>query len=238
MEFEQLKPIKKEKISEAVFNQLLQLIKSGQWQSGYKLPSENKLCSLFDVSRVSVRAALHKLEAIGLIETRNGEGTFVKKADMRSLLEPVMETMTLTPTDIIDILEFRKLIERSCAQQMAAYHKPEDLNELSHCLKKMQTFSGAGDAMNYSIWDARFHQRIVASSGNHITITVYSLIFESIYAHLCSMNRQIGFDLGMFHHEKIFQAIASGDPETASACVVQSIDDSIGKVKAVMLAHP
>jgi len=235
MEFPQIMPIKKEKVSNIVFNQLLQLIKSNQWKSGFKLPSENKLCSLFNVSRVTIRTALNKMEAIGLIETRNGEGTFVKKVDMRSLLEPVIESMALTPGDIIDILGFRKLIEQQCAQQLAASHTDNDLRELAHSLEMMKQYSAARDAINYSVWDARFHQCIVNSSGNHSTIMVYGLIFESIFAHLCSMNRQIGFDLGMYHHERIFNAIAAGDTQAASTCVVRSIEDSIGKVQSIML---
>lgn len=98
----------------------------------------------------------------------------------------------------------------------------------------MKELSRAGDAITYSLWDARFHRRIVDCSVNHIMTTVYSLIFESIYAHLCAMNREIGFDLGLSHHEIIYQAIAAGDANAAGECSVESIDDSISRARAFM----
>lgn len=226
----QIEPIKKEKVSDIVFRQLLQMIRSGQWEAGYKLPSENKLCSLFNVSRVSVRTALHKLEAIGLIDVRNGEGTFVRSTNIQSALETVFETLPLTPNDVIDILVFRKVIEESCVREMAKHHTDEEIAELEHCLNQMQHFSQTKDVVKFSTWDAKFHRTIVNCSRNQVMITVYDLIFESMYAHLYTMNKLLGFELGLPYHKRMFQAILQGDADKAGESVVQSIDDSIAKM--------
>jgi len=234
MVMKQIEPIKKEKVSEAVFKQLLQLIKSGQWEVGYKLPSENKLCSLFNVSRVSVRTALHKLEALGLLETRNGEGTFVQKADMHAVLEPLLGAMTMTEQDIIDILEFRRVIEQACVKNMAANHTDKDIEELAHCLDQMRRLSQTDDAFNYSTWDMHFHRCIVKCSGNQVMAMIYDMLYESIFAHLYTMNTTFGFNLGLPYHEKQFEAIVAGEGKAASIAVVESLNASIEQVNTTL----
>lgn len=235
MDIDNFQPIKKVKISDAVFTELLETIKSGKWEPGHKLPSENSLSDAFNVSRGSIRSALHKLEAIGFIETRDGQGTFVKKVNMKSVLGPVFETIVLSPKDIIDILEFRKLIEQKSAMQMALNHSAQQIDELAECIEKMNTLAHNGDYQNYSIWDNRFHTIIVSNSHNHIMIMAYDLLFESMYSHLCAMNKSFGFELGMSHHMKIYNAIKNGDEHEASACIVNSINDSIKRLYDV---HP
>lgn len=237
MENIQIKPVQKQSVSEAVYKQLLNMIKSGELESGSKLPSENKLSQMFNVSRISIRTALHKLEAVGLVETRNGEGTFVQKPDFHSLMEPVLETLELSSSDIIDVLEFRKLIEGHSAQQFCKLHTQEDLDHLAHCLEKMSKYSAEGNVSKYSAWDARFHKRIVQCSGNHFIATVYDLASDSLNDHLCAMNSELGFELGMSYHNRIYQALAEGDAEKAIQYSKRSIDASIEAVRAAQAAE-
>ena len=232
-----VKPIQKQSVSESVYKQLLSMIKSGELEAGTKLPSENKLSQMFNVSRISIRTALHKLEAVGLVETRNGEGTYVQKPDFHSLMEPVLETLKLSSHDIIEVLEFRKLVECYCTQQFNELHTQEDLEDLAHCLEKMRKYSIEGNVNKYSAWDARFHKRIVQCSGNHFIATVYDLASDSLNEHLCAMNSELGFELGMTYHNKIYQALTEGDAEKAIKYSERSINDSIEAVRAAKAAE-
>lgn len=237
MENIQIKPIQKQSVSDSVYKQLLSMIKSGELESGSKLPSENKLSQMFNVSRISIRTALHKLEAVGLVETRNGEGTYVQQPDFHSLMEPVLKTLKLSSGDIIDVLEFRKLIEGYSAQQFGKLHTQEDLDHLAHCLEKMRKYSIEGNVSKYSAWDARFHKRIVQCSGNHFIETVYDLASDSLNDHLCTMNSELGFELGMSYHNRIYQALAAGDVRKAIEYSNRSIDDSIEAVRVAQAAE-
>ena len=76
-----VKPIKRVSVGEQVFTQLKELLVQGEWKPGEKLPSENELAAQFGVSRITVRQALQKLGALGLVETRLGEGSFVKQLE-------------------------------------------------------------------------------------------------------------------------------------------------------------
>ena len=70
-------PVKKSSASDQVFEQLKDNLIQGTWKPGEKLASENELASLFGVSRITIRQALSRLAALGLVETRLGEGSFV-----------------------------------------------------------------------------------------------------------------------------------------------------------------
>ena len=75
-------------ISDEIYNKILERISDGRWGVGQKLPSEKQLCEMFEASRVSVRAALHKLQANDLIITRQGVGSIVKAPKNRQDVIP------------------------------------------------------------------------------------------------------------------------------------------------------
>ena len=68
--FEPMKVLKQQKVSDQVYDQLLTQIKNNTWSEGEKLPSENELRVQLGVSRISVREAIQKLTAFGIVETR------------------------------------------------------------------------------------------------------------------------------------------------------------------------
>jgi GntR family transcriptional repressor for pyruvate dehydrogenase complex len=75
----EIEKIKRVNIGDQVYEKLQKMIFDGNWKSGDKLPSENVLAESFGVSRMTIRQELQKLVAIGLVETRIGEGSYVKE---------------------------------------------------------------------------------------------------------------------------------------------------------------
>ena len=84
-----LSPIKNTKVYEKVIEQVKDLVKSGELKSGDKLPPERDLSEQLQVSRTSIREALRALEMLGLVETKQGEGNFIKTDFENSLVEPL-----------------------------------------------------------------------------------------------------------------------------------------------------
>ncbi len=72
-----IKPIKKENTTDMIYSQLLDMIFSGEWKEGYQIPSETELSTQFGVSRGPVREALQRLNAMGVIISQQGRGSFV-----------------------------------------------------------------------------------------------------------------------------------------------------------------
>ena len=73
----QMEPILRQRVEDIVYEKLLTNIRENVWKSGEKIPSENDLCTLLGVSRVSVRSAIQRLKALGLLEVKHGKGSFV-----------------------------------------------------------------------------------------------------------------------------------------------------------------
>ena len=78
-------PIKTSKLSDEVYNQIVSLISSGKLKPGDKIPSERELAADLGISRQSVREALNRAEVMGLIDVRQGEGSFILSSINKSL---------------------------------------------------------------------------------------------------------------------------------------------------------
>ena len=101
----------KKDIREQVFEQLLMKITMGEWKSGEKIPSENELSTAMGVSRISVLEAIQKLDAINLVETFRGKGTYVKEFSTNNYLKSMTPMLYLSKGDIKSVLEYRRILE-------------------------------------------------------------------------------------------------------------------------------
>ncbi len=227
----EIKPIKRVKVSDSVYEQLKANILDCTWSSGTRLPSENKLCEMFDVSRVSVRAALNRLQAVGLIETRNGEGTYVKEYNPVSVWSTVFNNMKVSDEDIIEGLEVRLVLETAATSQLAQNHTPQNLEQLHDCLSAMEKYANEDKVVEYSLWDNKFHSTIVTLGGNKIATSIYNLLGEMLAQHIMIMNKEIKLEMGANYHKRIFAAIEDSDHELASKLAEESILNSINALK-------
>ena len=104
-----IEPIKKSNVSEEVFEQMKTLISTGEWKAGEKIQSENDLAKTFGVSRVSIRAALGRLNALGLVVSKQGEGTFVGEATIETCMNSLLPMLIIDHTQLMDVYEFRRI---------------------------------------------------------------------------------------------------------------------------------
>src|SRR5690348_17820012 len=84
-----LEPVRRSRIYEHIVDQIHALIREGRWAPGDQIPPERELAERFRVSRTSVREALRALEMQGVIDSRQGGGTFVRTADTEALVPPL-----------------------------------------------------------------------------------------------------------------------------------------------------
>ena len=150
-------------LSEEVFNQILVRICEGDWVEGQKLPSENQLCEMFHVSRISVRAALQKLKGQGLITTKPGVGSFVCRPERE-------EDSDTIPADQIageafrEFFEFRQAIEFKAIELFVIHATKNDEEELKKALEGM--LSCGEDHEKFARYDRDFHMGIIRGSKN------------------------------------------------------------------------
>ena len=102
-------PIKSSKLSDEVYKQIVSLISSGKLNPGDKIPSERELAADLRISRQSIREALNRAEVMGLVEVRQGEGSFILSSVKKSLKPPLTLIIEKEAERIFDFLEIRKL---------------------------------------------------------------------------------------------------------------------------------
>ncbi|RUO37523.1 pyruvate dehydrogenase complex transcriptional repressor PdhR [Aliidiomarina shirensis] len=119
------------KLSDVIVSQIESMIVDGTWAAGERLPSERDLATKFHVSRPSLREAIQKLEAKGLVSRRQGGGTFVSNALDQQVREPLFELLARHPESQFDLLEFRHAMEGVSAFYAAMRGTDSDLQHIA-----------------------------------------------------------------------------------------------------------
>ena len=170
--------IEKNNLVDEAYNQLLQMIASGEWVEGSKLPSESQLCETLGVSRNTVRVALSKLNALGLIESRQGFGYSVRNLNIGIYLNSMLPTMLLHSRDLESITEFRIGVESEAAAVAAERATAEDLERMRVACEKAEAHMGDPDM--FAKYDMEFHRAVAEASKNQLFIKAAEML-ESMY---------------------------------------------------------
>ena len=115
-----LKPLKKTRLYEEIIKQLTDLINNGSLKPGDKLPTERDLAVQLNVSRTAIREALRSLEMMGFIESKVGEGTFVKEITLNNVIDPFSSILSKDKKLVAELIEVRILLESEIARLAAA----------------------------------------------------------------------------------------------------------------------
>jgi len=221
-----LKPIARKRISDHVFDQLRKLIFSGELKSGQKVMTERELADALDVSRNSVREAINKLVIMGLVEQRQGQGTFVCSVE-DAVKIPLGTVMEAQEASLVDLLELRLGIECNAAAMAARRATDEDLAAMEAALDEMIADTATGGLGTGS--DLSFHMAIAAATKNPMQIYIMKNVVDFLHIgirenliHLYEKPENISTILEQ--HQAIYQAIRSGNPDTAFQAMKNHID--------------
>ncbi len=165
-------------ITDNIYNQILLKISEGTYRQGGKLPSESELCEMYKASRTSIRNALQRLEAIGLIETFKGKGSFVKegtaKNDIRIDDQPVELTTDaegeISMADYAEFWLFRQALGDRAIDQFVLHATEEDLEVLEQLIDAM---IDAEDAEDLALRCVDFHMYIYQHCGNRFIANAF-----------------------------------------------------------------
>lgn len=210
-----IEPIKRVNVGEQVFMQLKKMLIDGEWKQGDKLPSENALADLLGVSRITVRQALQKLGALGLLETRLGEGSFVKEIHASESMQALVPTAILSVDDIEQVFEFRQIIDVESVRLAVQKATRKDIEELRKIHGEMKRLQDEMDPMNFSKWDTEFHFKISKMTGNALIIKTNEILREVINSYIEKIIGKMGCATAIEYHGKIIAAIEAKDEKSA-----------------------
>ncbi|MEH7342454.1 FadR/GntR family transcriptional regulator [Bacillus sp. JJ1532] len=208
----------KEKISHVIARELLTMIETEKFPPGSKLPTEMQLAAQFEVSRVPIREALSMLRAAGVINSRQGGGSYVEESTNSTLLQRIHFESDDTE-NIKYLFEMRKILEPEAAFLAALRRTPEQLEKMKKILDVMENKSieNGTTAMEE---DIEFHRSIILATQNPIMIQTQESL-SSLYERALKITLRPNVELKqkrrtVFHeHREILLAIEAEEPELA-----------------------
>src|SRR5256884_5746061 len=224
-------PLKQDRLSHGVFAQLCDLIRNGHFQSGDRLPSEKELCEMFQVSRTTVRSGLQSLNTLGLVEPRDGSGTFVTKRSPESVGETLGVVLFHGVEDIEEIYEGRRVIE-SWTAYLAATRRTEDEIQFLEKLVDQQSEEVRQGKSGIEI-DFQFHLQIGKSARNEVVLRiVYSMI--TIIFKVLDPSKRPARDLtqAVEQHRGILESLREKDAFSAMSRMYEHVSSGIQRGSA------
>ena len=205
--------------SSNIVKNLEQEIMNGKLTPGERLPSEEKLCARFDVSRTVIREAIQRLRGRGLLRTLKGSGSYIADPSLETLASAVETYSVLIDEDsYLQLMDFRILLETECAR-LAAIHSGEKIIAIMQkAIDKMQ--DSCGDRKRFIEADIAFHLAIAAGSKHNFYATVLSAL-EKRSIEYANVNRDDSewYQNVINTHQEIFNAITEGKSKEAAVAM-------------------
>ncbi|MEE1770013.1 FCD domain-containing protein [Streptomyces sp. JV185] len=195
-----------------VADQLREQLATGKWPVGTRIPGELELAGLLQVSRNTVREALRALVHLGLLESRVGDGTYVRVAHE---LEAVLLRRTAT-TRPVDVLELRAVLEEHAAGLAAERRSQADIARLREVLAAVQESNRSGSMTQVAAADGAFHQAVVQAGGNELLGELYDYLGSALSSLLTALPWDDDVAAEHDHwHGALVDAVAAGDAVAA-----------------------
>lgn len=168
-------PNKNPKVYDQVIEQIKNKIKCGEIKKGDKLPSEREMAESIGVSRTSVREAIRALEVVGLVESRQGAGNYIKTNFDNSLFEPLSVMFMLQESSVEEMYDLRETLELQCAKLCAKKIEDNELALLNAIVDRMYIAGSEEESLEL---DIKFHYLIAKASRNVLLINVLEVISQ------------------------------------------------------------
>jgi fatty acid metabolism transcriptional regulator FadR len=213
-----LKPVEKQRVAEEIVEQLRSLILTGQYPPGAKLPPERELSKRLGVNRASLREALKKLEHLGLVRIRQGDGTRVQDFMQTGGIELVQHLLPLAsgshPELIRDMLEFRRLFGREVARLAAFRGGKEAAAKVRPIADKAER---ASTAMELFETDFDFYVALTHVSGNQVMVLLINTVRDGVRTFMPMLsNLAASPEAVRKHHRDLIAAVEAKDPDRAA----------------------
>jgi GntR family transcriptional regulator, transcriptional repressor for pyruvate dehydrogenase complex len=209
-------------LAETAYDEMMRLIREGTWPTRMRLPSELELAKQFSMSRPVIRQALARLRQEGVIQSRQGSGSFVREVEPAPASEPRVQFPTISSlADLDAFLNFREGLEVEAAATAARRHTEVQVQEMADAAGRVAR--GTSDS-SVPMSDYAFHLAVAAASNN----SFYANTLASLREHmLIGLNLEWSFsgtqpefrNTVAIQHQAIIDAIASRSPERARSAM-------------------
>jgi len=169
-------PVVKQSLPDKLARQIRGTIQSGNYRRGDRLPPIVEMAKRFEVGQPSIREALKKLEAMGVVQIRHGSGVFVSRSEEVLVLASPDYAGTVTKKLLLDLIRARIPIEIQSVADCVKNATPEQVKELKRILASAGQHLGDDDVLNAV--NMEFHGKIAEASGNSVTAQLLAVLHE------------------------------------------------------------
>lgn len=217
--------IERRSIWQDVAGQVSQMIDTGVFTPGEKLPSEREMCVQFGISRISLREALRALERQGYIEVQAGRGAYVRSQAARS--QHVLQAwINMEDDNVAKVFELRRLFEPNLAALAARSITEENIDRLRAAVDDLR--ANVGDPAKAIEADADFHRILGESTGNPLIESLVHFVMTATGAERSlTLNSLPGVKQALHGHERILDRIAARDEAGAQTAMEEHLADAV-----------
>ena len=231
-----IESIKAKPLQTQVYTSLKEKLIHGVWKEGEKLPSEHEFCAMFGVSRVTIRAAIQQLSILGLVETRQGEGTFVKNFSLAGNLDALHPLIQIQQNqDLITVMEYRKIIEKGTIGLALEKITEDDFAALEKTYDIMTGEFCSDEALIQA--DFGFHYELAQISKNSMIIKIYELLHQILFVAMHDIVFLAG-RTGSMWHRRIIDTLKRGNKAECEAVMEEHIQKNIEVIQENMGRKP
>ena len=213
----------RESLPNRIATKLLSMIREKQLKPGYRLPPERELSTLMGVSRPSLREALRALSIMGIIENRQGSGTYVKALEPARVVENLEFILSLDDSTFIELFEARKIIEVGLANMAAQNISESELSILEGIVEEME--GCINDETRFLNADLELHHLIASTAKNQIlSILIQAVEKLNIYSRRRTVAMPEVRKQTLRDHREIIKALKARDPDAAGNAMRHHLD--------------
>ena len=210
-------------VRDRVVEHVRRLIEKGTLGPGDRLPGERDLAQELGVSRPSVRSGLEALEAIGVVVSRRGAGTFIAEGPPDLGFEPLSLLASLHRLTAGEMFEARLVLEVGVAGLAARHATADALATMADVVSEM--FASLEDPKAFLVHDVRFHRAVAAGCGNRVLAALMEMVSAQFYElRKQTIGRARDLKESAEMHRRIYRAIRARDGEAAQAAMTEHLE--------------
>lgn len=205
----------KKNVTDQVYDNLLRMLLQGEYKPGDRLPSEHELKERYGASRNTIRTALTRMNAMGLVETRRGEGTFFKSVGTGMYLHEFLPSILTEENDLMGLMMFRRGLEVASARLAALNATDEDIESMERYFEQLKKKTVDNNEFAKATTD--FHHKIAVASKNELLMKTLEMIGWIITSRMADfLTYKPDIEDSTYYHYMVFRCIKQHKQEEAA----------------------
>lgn len=216
--------------AQLVVQRIIKVIKraliEGELEPGDKLPTEKEFVEKFKVSRTSYREAIKMLIALGVVEIKRGDGTYIRKGSSDSMVDPLIFSLLLQKKTPDHLLQLRSVLEVGVIDILAQEATEKDIQKIEKAHQDFEESYRRGDSDTEQLCqhDLSFHYACVEATHNPLLVELIRVILDLLVPYVHKSHRLGGIERTLREHKAILEAIKERNFEKAKGKVRHSFD--------------